>query len=161
MLGAQYIAEPLRYPWIWGAYVTASSSTRACVDLPKRSLRRTNGAASRNRDVDPELQQRLGCRRRCEALASSARRFDPFQSADTTPSAIIDPGTGKPAQAVDGATVRASSCMTADALTKIAMISETDAIELLEHYRASALPVSADGDVCITPDWHHAVYLAA
>jgi len=96
-----------------------------------------------------------------EAVASSARRFDPFQSADTTASAIIDPGTGKPAQAVDGATVRASSCMIADALTKIAMISGTDAIELLEHYQASALLVSAEGDVCITPDWHHAVYLAA
>ncbi len=96
-----------------------------------------------------------------EAVASSARRFDPFQSADTTASAIIDPGTSKPAQAVDGATVRASSCMIADALTKIAMISGTDAIELLEHYQASALLVSAEGDVCITPDWHHAVYLAA
>ncbi len=96
-----------------------------------------------------------------EALASTARGFDPFQSADTAGSAIIDPGTRKSAHAIDGATVRAPSCMTADALTKIVMIAGTDATELLGHYNASALLVSTDGDVQITPDWHHAVYLAA
>ena len=96
-----------------------------------------------------------------EALASTARRFDPFQSAETTASAIIDPGTSEPAHRIDGATVRARSCMVADALTKIVMISGTDALELLEHYDASALLVSTDGDVQITPDWHHAVHLAA
>lgn len=96
-----------------------------------------------------------------EALASTARRFDLFQSADTTGSAIIDPGICKPAHTIDGATVRARSCMVADALTKIVMISETDALELLEHYNASALLISTDGDVQITPDWHRAVHLAA
>jgi FAD:protein FMN transferase len=96
----------------------------------------------------------------CEALASTARRFDPFQSADTTPSAIIDPATGESAHAVDGATVRARSCMVADALTKIVMISGTDALRWLEHYNASALLVCSDNDVRITPDWH-SVHLAA
>ena len=96
-----------------------------------------------------------------EALASTARRFDLFQSANTMGSAIIDPHTGKPAHSIDGATVRAPSCIVADALTKIVMIAGTDATELLEHYDASALLISADGDVQITPDWHHAVYLAA
>jgi FAD:protein FMN transferase len=95
------------------------------------------------------------------ALASTARRFDPFQSADTASSAIIDPVRRGPAHAIDGATVRASSCMTADALTKIVMIAGTDATELLEHYNANALLISTDGDVQITPDWHHAVHLAA
>ena len=51
--------------------------------------------------------------------------------------------------------------MVADALTKIVMIAGTDAIEWLEHYGASALLVSSDGDVRITPDWHRAVHLAA
>jgi thiamine biosynthesis lipoprotein len=96
-----------------------------------------------------------------EALASTARRFDLFQSVETTASAIIDPGTHRPAHSIDGATVRAPNCMVADALTKIVMISGTDAIELLEHYNASALLISTDGDVHITPDWHHAVHLAA
>jgi len=96
-----------------------------------------------------------------EALASTARRFDLFQSAASTGSAIIDPHTRKPAHTIDGATVRASSCMVADALTKTVMIAGTDAIELLEHCNASALLISTDGDVQITPDWHHAVYLAA
>jgi thiamine biosynthesis lipoprotein len=96
----------------------------------------------------------------CEALASTARRFDPFQSAETTASAIIDPATGKSADAIDGATVRARSCMVADALTKIVMISGTDALRWLEHYDASALLVSSDNDVRVTPDWH-SVHLAA
>jgi thiamine biosynthesis lipoprotein len=95
-----------------------------------------------------------------EALASTARRFDPFQSAETAPSAIIDPATSKSADAIDGATVRARSCMIADALTKIVMISGTDALRWLEHYNASALLVSRDGDVRITPNWH-SVHLAA
>jgi thiamine biosynthesis lipoprotein len=98
---------------------------------------------------------------RDEALASSARRFDPFGSADTTASAIIDPGGQPSTNGIDGVTVRASSCMIADALTKIAMISGTRSIGLLELYNASALLIAADGDVQISPDWQHAVHLAA
>jgi thiamine biosynthesis lipoprotein len=96
-----------------------------------------------------------------EALASSARRFDPFHSTDTTATAIIDPGSGKPANSIDGATVRAPSCMIADALTKAVMIAGTNATGLLELYNASALVISTDGDVQISPDWQHAVHLAA
>jgi thiamine biosynthesis lipoprotein len=96
-----------------------------------------------------------------EALASTARRFDPFQATETAGAAIVDPLTGRPPRGIDGTTVRAASCMTADALTKIAMICGTGASEVLEHYAASALLVSSDGDVHISPDWHHAVYLAA
>jgi FAD:protein FMN transferase len=96
-----------------------------------------------------------------EALASTARRFDPSQSVETASSAIIDPGNRRPAYAFDGATVRAPSCMIADALTKIVMIAGTEATELLEHYDSSALLISMDGHVQISPDWRHAVYLAA
>jgi FAD:protein FMN transferase len=96
-----------------------------------------------------------------EALASSARRFDLFHSTEVESSAIIDPATEKPANTIDGVTVRAPSCMTADALTKIGMIVGTDAIGLLELYNASALLISADGDVQISPDFRHAVHLAA
>jgi thiamine biosynthesis lipoprotein len=96
-----------------------------------------------------------------EALASTGRRFDPFQSADIAGSAIVDPATGKPADTIDGTTVRAPTCMVADALTKMVMISGTEALALLAHYQASALLVSRDGDVRITPDWHHAAHLAA
>jgi thiamine biosynthesis lipoprotein len=96
-----------------------------------------------------------------EALASTARRFDLSRSADTTGSAIVDPRTRRPVHLMDGATVRAPSCMVADALTKIVMICGAGATQLLGHYNASALLVSTDGDVQITPDWHHAVHLAA
>jgi FAD:protein FMN transferase len=112
---------------------------------------------------DPRHPNRSVCRVDIvnEALASTARRFDLFRSAETTGSAIIDPSTGTLTQMIDGATVSAPSCMIADALTKIVMISGTAARELLEHYDAKALLISKDGNVQITPDWHHAVHLAA
>ena len=96
-----------------------------------------------------------------EALASTARRFDPFRSAETSTSAIIGPGGKTPANAIDGVTVRAPSCMIADALTKVVMISGTDAAPLLELHDASALLITADGSVQISPGWQHAVHLAA
>ncbi|MFB9266152.1 FAD:protein FMN transferase [Bradyrhizobium erythrophlei] len=96
-----------------------------------------------------------------EALASTARRFDLVDGTLTGASAVIDPATSEPAVAIVGATVRAPSCMIADALTKVVMISGTDAGDLLAHYGASALLISADGDVQITSDWPQAVHLAA
>jgi thiamine biosynthesis lipoprotein len=112
---------------------------------------------------DPRDPRRVMCsvEVRDEALASTARCFDLFQSAETKASAIIDPRMRAPADTVDGVTVRARSCMIADALTKIVMICGTEAIEWLEHYDASALLVASDGDIRITLDWHHAVHLAA
>lgn len=96
-----------------------------------------------------------------EALASTARRVELFDSRKVGVSAVIDPESQRPASRVDGVTVRAPSCMIADALTKVVMISGTDAGEMLEFYRAGAVLISADGDVQITSDWHHRVHLAA
>ncbi|WP_407166002.1 FAD:protein FMN transferase [Bradyrhizobium sp. ORS 111] len=96
-----------------------------------------------------------------EALASTARRFDLIDDAAPGVSAIIDPSTGKPTGAVAGATVRAPSCMIADALTKVVMISGTGAGDLLAHCGASALLISVDGEVQVTSDWPQAVHLAA
>lgn len=95
------------------------------------------------------------------ALASTARRFDLVDGTSPTASAIIDPSTGRPASTVIGATVRAPSCMIADALTKVVMISGADAGDLLELYGASALVISSDGEIQITSDWPQAVQLAA
>jgi len=95
------------------------------------------------------------------ALASTARRFDLMAGSSLGASAIINPATGEPAAAMIGATIRTSSCMIADALTKVVMISGTGAGELLEHYGAGALLIAADGDIQITSDWSQAVHLAA
>jgi thiamine biosynthesis lipoprotein len=87
-------------------------------------------------------------------LASSGRRFDPFRSAVLPmDSAVIEPSTRMQAQAIHGATVRAPSCMIADALTKVVMLAGTEAAAPLNHYRASAIFVSADGDVRATVGW--------
>ncbi|MDN5005942.1 FAD:protein FMN transferase [Bradyrhizobium sp. GCM10027634] len=96
-----------------------------------------------------------------EALASTARRVELFDSREPGGSAVIDPATQRPAALVEGVTIRAPSCMIADALTKIVMIAGTDAGELLESCHAGALLISSDGDVQITSDWHHRVHLAA
>ena len=104
---------------------------------------------------DPRSPDRLICQVEVsnEALASTGRRFDPFHSAAAAESAVIEPKTRTPAHAVHGATVRAPTCMIADALTKIVMIAGTEAAAPLGHYRASAIFVSADGDVRATSDW--------
>ncbi|HLZ03561.1 MAG TPA: FAD:protein FMN transferase [Bradyrhizobium sp.] len=96
-----------------------------------------------------------------EALASTARRFDPFDTAETASSAVIDPLTDQPPRLIDGTTVRAPSCMIADALTKVVMISGADAGGLLERYEAGALMISRDGDLHITSNLHHVINLAA
>jgi FAD:protein FMN transferase len=96
-----------------------------------------------------------------EALASSARRVDPFLAAETHSTAVIDPTTQEPARSIDGVTVRAPSCMIADALTKVVMIRGTGAGDLLAHYGARALMILRDGEILITSDWHRAGHLAA
>src|ERR1700733_7882175 len=92
---------------------------------------------------------------------SSARLFDPMESGDTSFSSTIDPATQRPAAEIAGATVRAPSCMVADALTKIVMISGERAAGILHAYQASALLVTAAGDVCVTPGWQDVVRAAA
>jgi thiamine biosynthesis lipoprotein len=96
------------------------------------------------------------------ALASSGRLIDPFRSADAGECAIVDPrAADRQVHAVTGATVRAPSCMIADALTKVIMIGGAQAEQLLSRYQASALFVLESGDVWITPDWQSAVRFAA
>ncbi len=95
------------------------------------------------------------------ALASSGRTFDLLQLSAAGDCAVFDPVTQRPVRGIIGATVRAPSCMVADALTKVVMIVGEGAESLLRRYRASALFVLESGDVWITPDWQDAVRLAA
>ncbi|MDU6238612.1 MAG: FAD:protein FMN transferase, partial [Bradyrhizobium sp.] len=61
--------------------------------------------------------------------------------------------TGRPAQRVHGATVRAPTCMIPAALTKIVMISGEGTAALLTRFQASAMLVAAGGDILTTSDW--------
>jgi thiamine biosynthesis lipoprotein len=112
---------------------------------------------------DPRDPRRLMCGIAIDnqALASSGHYFDPSRSARISGSAIIDPCTRKPSPTIAAATVRAPSCLVADALTKVVVVAGPSATALLEHYRASALVVSAAGDVRMTQDLQSAVCLAA
>jgi thiamine biosynthesis lipoprotein len=112
---------------------------------------------------DPRDAGRLICavELREEALATSGGRFDPFRSGNPLATAIIDPATGRPAQASHGATVRAASCMIADALTKVVAVAPERATALLDRFDAGALVVLADGDIRISRHWRDTVRLAA
>jgi thiamine biosynthesis lipoprotein len=94
------------------------------------------------------------------ALATSGGRFGPITSPAPTASAVIDPRTAAPVAGRLGATVRAPTCMLADALTKIVMAMGEGAAPLVASCGARALFVSDDG-VHVTADWQDGVRLAA
>jgi thiamine biosynthesis lipoprotein len=122
------------------------------------------GTTAQTIDIrDPRYPGRLLCQVAITnaALASSAGRFDPLQSADAFSATTIDPATGEPVAEFAGASVCAASCIIADALTKIVLVSGKRAAGLLKEYAASALIVSAAGDVHITPEWQDVVRAAA
>src|ERR1700731_4706449 len=83
-------------------------------------------------------------------------RSNPLQSLNVTCPAVVDPASGEPVRAVIGTTVRAPSCLLADALTKIAMAGGPSAAPLLRQFAAAALFVSAEGEVYTTPEWRDA-----
>jgi thiamine biosynthesis lipoprotein len=111
---------------------------------------------------DPRQPQRPMCEAalRDAALATSAGRFDPLTCREAGESAVIDPRTGAPVCGIVGATVRAPTCVHADALTKVVMAFGEAAGPLLEFYGASALFVSGRG-VHVSADWQDGVHLAA
>jgi FAD:protein FMN transferase len=95
------------------------------------------------------------------ALASSGLPFDPVVSGRSAHCAIIDPRTCAPVTAISGASVRAASCMVADALTKVVMLAGTAASDVLDAYGASALIANSGGQVLVTTNWQWMHPLAA
>ena len=112
---------------------------------------------------DPRQPDHPMCRveLRNAALASSAGRYDPVRAGDVSGCAVIDPLTAMPVRAILGATVCAPCCVIADALTKVVMNAGEAGAPILTHYGASALFVSAQGDVHVTADWKNEVRFAA
>ena len=74
--------------------------------------------------------------------------------------AIIDPRRAA-AAAIPGATVRAPACVLADALTKMVIVLGEAAGPVLARYGASALFMSARGEVHVTRDWSAGVRRAS
>jgi FAD:protein FMN transferase len=112
---------------------------------------------------DPRFPRRLLCSVGISntALASSGRLFNPFESSEYLGSTTVHPATQEPATEIAGTTVRAPSCVIADALTKVVMIVGEGAAALLKKYKASALLVSASGEVRVTPEWQDGIGAAA
>jgi len=95
------------------------------------------------------------------ALASSACWLDLIHDNGPALASIIDPMRQKPANDVAGASVRAPSCMIADALTKCVMIAGQHTVMLLKKYHASALLVLRSGETLMTTEWQNAISAAA
>ena len=96
-----------------------------------------------------------------EALASSSGTFDPVLQSGPSRPTVIDPRDQEPVTAIIGASVRAPSCMIADALTKLVIIAGESAAPMLDHYGASAMFVSATGEIHVTGSWREVMHLAA
>jgi len=112
---------------------------------------------------DPREPSRILCRVALQhgALASTGGRFDPFVTSAAGGLAVIDPRQQRPIDGIAGAVVRASSCVIADALTKVVVVGGESAVSLLDHYGASALLVPLDGALRTTTDWPEARRRAA
>ncbi|MDQ6869350.1 MAG: FAD:protein FMN transferase, partial [Pseudomonadota bacterium] len=95
------------------------------------------------------------------AIASSGPQFNPLQFLEVSGAAVIDPASGEPVCAVIGATVRAPSCLLADALTKVVMTGGQSSRSMFRQFDAGALFVSAEGEVYVTAEWRDAAGLAA
>jgi thiamine biosynthesis lipoprotein len=95
------------------------------------------------------------------ALATTGGRFDPFLEAGPRRSAVIDPRCREAVPAILGATVRAPSCVLADALTKVVMLAGERALTVLDQYAAGAMFSSPDGTLMTTSDWVDALLPAA
>jgi FAD:protein FMN transferase len=145
--------------------ISARGASRAASGIPQGLVNAGGDLAVFGEDAtvvhirDPRHPGRGLCRIELmnAALASSGGRFDPFESSEPRDSEVIDPKTRAPARAIHGATVRATSCMIADALTKVVMLTGEQAGALLARYDASALFMSSNGDLRATRDWSEGV----
>ena len=95
------------------------------------------------------------------SLATSAHYFAERVVPGAKFAPIFHPHTGTPARAVRGATVRAPTAMSADALTKVVMLGGKAALPVLEHFHANAIFVAHDGEVLCSPGWHAALELSS
>ena len=98
---------------------------------------------------------------RDQALASTGGSFDPFRSLEVAGLAVIDPATQKTADTIVGASVRATSCMVADALTKIVILGGEESLAVLDQYQASAMLISKGGIIQVSDNWKDAIHDAA
>jgi thiamine biosynthesis lipoprotein len=95
------------------------------------------------------------------ALATSAHYFADRLVPGATLGPILDPRSGASALGIQSATVRASTAMLADALTKIVMLRGEAALPVLDHFAADAIFVATAGDVLCSPRLDAALHLSS
>ena len=81
------------------------------------------------------------------ASATSADTFSRRRWRGRVVSALVDPTSGRPCVGAQSASVRAPTCLVADALTKVVTILGRRSAPILRAYAASGLLITADGDV--------------
>ena len=81
------------------------------------------------------------------AFATSADTFARRHWRGRAVSPLVDPTRGRPCVPARSASVRASTCLVADALTKVVMILGRRSAPILRAHRASGFLITAQGDV--------------
>lgn len=89
------------------------------------------------------------------ALASSAPHFSLVTGEISERVSIIDPAKGEPTFDIVGVSVRAPTCMAADALTKVVSLRGLDAAGLLRRYESHALVVTRHNEIYMTSGADH------
>ena len=88
------------------------------------------------------------------AIASSANYFANCSLSERKLGQIVNPRTGQPDSRILSATVRASSAVMADALTKVVMLSGEDSLPVLNHFCADAIFVARGGKALCSSVWN-------
>ena len=81
------------------------------------------------------------------AFATSADTFTRRRWRGRAVSPLVDPRRGRACAPACGASVRAPTCLVADALTKVVMILGRRSAPILREHAASGFLISADGDI--------------
>lgn len=90
---------------------------------------------------------------RNEAMATSAVYFSRKKHHRRWVSPFIDPKTGRACAGEVSVSVRAATCLLADALTKVLVIQGAAARSVLKEFAASALLLDRQGAVYTDPSW--------
>lgn len=89
-----------------------------------------------------------------EAMATSGGYFTRKKWQGRMVNHLVDPAKGDACRLWRSVTVRAGTCLEADALTKVVMVRGEDAREILGKYRAAAFLVTRRGEPVYSPGWH-------
>ena len=132
--------EAIRAAGVEAACVNAGGDLRVCGDAAEPLYIRYSGSPSKL--IDAGML-------RNEAAATSADADSRRRDAAGWVSPLVDPRQRRPCSELASVTVRAPSCMLADALTKVVHCDPERAVDVLSRFGAAALAINRAGEVMV------------